>query len=160
MDNVNQVVAKNLRNVRNKRCWSQQFVANQLQISQRTISRAETGKGLSKNTLKRLCDLYQVSIGSMYEETSVEEIGVVDLIPEEVALGLLYKHSFISDLQRETIFRFNEIIKKQGILTREEIERIIPRVIAEKKIYTLADIIQCCLAINQYTLSNIVNMAL
>lgn len=160
MNNVNQVVADNLRAIRIKRCWTQQFVANQLQISQRTISRAETGRGLSKDTMKRLCGMYQVPVSYMYEEHHGEEKQNVDLIPDDVALGLMYKHSFISDLQRETIYRFNDVIKRKGIMTREDVEHIIPEVITQKKTYTIADIVQCCLATNQYTLNNIVNMAL
>ncbi|MBQ8625250.1 MAG: helix-turn-helix transcriptional regulator [Agathobacter sp.] len=160
MNNVNQVVADNLRDIRIKRCWTQQFVADQLQISQRTISRAETGRGLSKDTMKRLCGLYQVPVSCVYEEHHGEEERNVDLIPDDVALGLLYKHSFISDLQRETIYRFNDVIKRKGIMTREDVEHIIPEVITQKKTYTLTDIVQCCMATNQYTLNNIVNMAL
>lgn len=64
------------------------------------------------------------------------------MIPDDVALGLLYKHSFMSDLQRETIYRFNDVIKRKGIMTREDVEHIIPEVIEEKKSYTIADIIQ------------------
>lgn len=160
MNNVNQVVADNLRAIRIKRCWTQQFVADQLQISQRTISRAETGRGLSKDTMKRLCGLYQVPVSYMYEEHHGEEERNVDLIPDDVALGLMYKHSLIADLQRETIYRFNGVIKRKGIMTSEDVEHIIPEVITQKKTYTLTDIVQCCLATNQYTLNNIVNMAL
>ena len=51
MDNVNLVVAENLKNIRVGKGWSQSFVANQLGIAQRTISRAECGCGVSKRTL-------------------------------------------------------------------------------------------------------------
>ena len=55
MDNVNLVVAENLKNIRISRGWSQKFVADQLGIAQRTISRAETGIMVSKRILKMLC---------------------------------------------------------------------------------------------------------
>ena len=68
MDNVNLVVAENLKNIRISRGWSQKFVADQLGIAQRTISRAETGIMVSKRILKKLCSLYQVSVSSIYNE--------------------------------------------------------------------------------------------
>ena len=60
--NMKEIIAENLRNVRLQHGWTQEFVANQLQISQRTVSRAETGCGLSKDTMKRFCGLYQIPV--------------------------------------------------------------------------------------------------
>lgn len=47
-DNTNRLVGNNLRRERWIRDWSQAFVARQLDISIRTLSRAETGCGISK----------------------------------------------------------------------------------------------------------------
>ena len=44
------------------------------------------------------------------------------LIPENVAVGLLIKNSFISDLQQETICRYNDKIKKNALMCREEVD--------------------------------------
>ncbi len=43
----------------------------------------------------------------------------IDVIPEEVAIKLLCQSSFIGDIQRESILRFNDIIQKDGIMYRE-----------------------------------------
>ena len=68
--------------------------------------------------------------------------------------------SFIGDIQRESILRFNDIIQKDGIMYREQVEEILPEVIGKKKSYTLLDIINCCMKINQKTLDKISRMAM
>lgn len=57
------------------------------------------------------------------------------LIPENVAVGLLIKNSFISDLQQETICRYNDKIKKNALMCREEVEQFLPEIIVNKKMY-------------------------
>ena len=58
------------------------------------------------------------------------------VIPEEVAIKLLCQSSFIGDIKRESILRFNDIIQKDGIMYREQVEEILPEVIGKKKSYT------------------------
>ena len=84
----------------------------------------------------------------------------IDVIPEEVVIKLLCQSSFIGDIQRESILRFNDIIQKDGIMYREQVEEILPEVIGKKKSYTLLDIINCCMKINQKTLDKISRMAM
>ena len=67
-DNTNRLVGNNLRRERWIRDWSQAFVARQLDISIRTLSRAETGCGISKKILKKLCCLYQIPLAKLYDE--------------------------------------------------------------------------------------------
>lgn len=153
------IIAQNLRNVRLQRGWTQEFVANQLQISQRTISRAENGVGLSKDTMKRLCGLYQIPISYLYEERHEIQSPSVSVVPEEVALGLLVRNSFISDLQNETIRRYNNKVVKDAVMTRDDIESIISDYTSGRKSFTLADIVQCAMLVNQSTIHNIVAMA-
>lgn len=43
MNKDNSMIAENLRSIRLNKGWSQEFVAKQLQLSIRTISRAENG---------------------------------------------------------------------------------------------------------------------
>lgn len=157
-NNINRLVGNNLRKERWKRDWSQAFVAGLLGISIRTVSRAETGKGVSKGILKKLCCLYQVSMAELYDEKEAVRKNVsnqIDLVPENVAVGLLVKNSFISDLQYETICRYNDRIRKDAVMLREDVERFIFEVIANKKQYSLSDLVICCMAVNQKTLENI-----
>lgn len=162
-DNTNILVGNNLRRERWVRDWSQAFVAGQLDISIRTLSRAETGCRISKRILKKLCSLYQIPMSVLYDEKPTvqdQEPKQIDLIPENVAIGLLIKNSFISDLQRETICRYNDKIKKDAIMNRKEVEEFLPEIISEKKQYSLADMISCCMAVNQKTLENIIQISL
>ena len=162
-NNTNRLVGNNLRRERWIRDWSQAFVAGLLNISIRTISRAETGRGVSKGVLKKLCRLYQISMAELYDEKEIMQKPVstqVDLVPENVAVGLLIKNSFISDLQHETICRYNDRIKKDAVMCREEVEEFLPEVISTKKQYSLADLICCCMAVNQKTLANIQKLIL
>lgn len=159
MDNVNSLVADNLKRIRTSKGWSQSFVANQLGIAQRTISRAECGCGVSKRTLEMLCSMYQVSVASIYGECVQENPREVQVVPDDVAVGLLIRNSFIKDLEQEVILRYTDTIGKQALMLREDVERIIPEALSHKKSYTLADVITACMVVNQKTLSKIRKMA-
>lgn len=158
MNNMNQLVACNLKIARVRLNWSQAFVANLTGLSIRSISRAETGHSVSKSTLKRLCALYRIDISSLYEPEHKQKEVKVDLVPESTVLGLLVKNSFISDIQRETLLRFGHAIRKNALMKREDVEAIVPDVISKKQSYTFADIVACCLAVNQQTIHNIKNI--
>ena len=155
MDNVNLLVADNLKRIRISKGWSQSFVANQLGIAQRTISRAECGCGVSKRTLEMLCSMYQVSVASIYGECVQENPREVQIIPDDVAVGLLIRNSFIQDLEQEVILRYTDTIGKEALMMREDVERIIPEALSHKKSYTLSDVITAGMMVNQKTLSNI-----
>lgn len=159
MDNVNLLVADNLKSIRISKGWSQSFVANQLGIAQRTISRAECGCGVSKRTLEMLCSMYQVSVASIYGKCVQEEPREVQIIPDDVAVGLLIRNSFIQDLEQEVILRYTDTIGKEALMMREDVERIIPEALSHKKSYTLADVITACMLVNQKTLSKIRKLA-
>ena len=91
MDNINSLVADNLKRIRISKGWSQSFVANQLGIAQRTISRAECGCGVSKRTLKMLCSIYQVSVASLYNDCVQEHPKEVQIVPEALSSKKSYK---------------------------------------------------------------------
>lgn len=160
MDNVNLLVADNLKSIRISKGWSQSFVANQLGIAQRTISRAECGCGVSKRTLEMLCSMYQVSVASIYGKCVQEEPREVQIIPDDVAVGLLIRNSFIQDLEQEVILRYTDTIGKEALMMRADVERIIPEALSHKKSYTLADVITACMMVNQKTLSKIRKLAI
>lgn len=159
MDNVNLLVADNLKRIRISKGWSQSFVANQLGIAQRTISRAECGCGVSKRTLEMLCSMYQVSVASIYGECVQENPREVQIIHDDIAVGLLIRNSFIQDLEQEVILRYTDTIGKEALMMREDVERIIPEALSHKKSYTLADVITACMMVNQKTLSKIRKLA-
>ena len=164
MDNqMKQVIGNHLWGCRAKKGWTQEFVARQLGISIRTVSRVENGAGISKPLLKKMCSLYRIPISEIYERAELINKTVVptqvDVIPEDVAVKLLCQSSFVGDIQRESILRFNEFIQKNAIMYREQVDEILPEVISKKQSYTLSDIISCCMAVNQKTLDNISMMA-
>ena len=160
MDNVNVIVAENLKRVRMSKGWSQAFVANQLGIAQRTISRAECGCGISKRTLKMLCSFYQVEISALYENWVQESSKERRMISDDVATALLLKNSFVQDLQREVVLRYTDVIQKEALMMRDDIEKIIPEALTIKKTYSLSDVITACMAVNQKILCSIRNLAL
>lgn len=164
MDNkMNQMIGNHLWGCRAKKGWTQEFVARQLGISIRTVSRVENGAGISKTLLKRMCSLYRISLSEVYEQKPVvNKISnpiQVDLIPDDVAIKLLCQSSFVNDIQRESILRFNESIQKNALMYREQVEEFIPQVIHLKQSYSLAELIQCCMEVNQRTLDNITKIA-
>ena len=162
-DKMNQMIGNHLWGCRAKRGWTQEFVARQLGISIRTVSRVENGAGISKSLLKKMCGLYRISLNEIYEQkSSVNKMSnpvQVDMIPDDVAIKLLCQSSFVNDIQRESILRFNESIQKNALMYREQVEELIPQVIHMKQSYTLAELIQCCMEVNQRTLDNITKIA-
>ena len=159
MENVNLTIAENLKAIRISKGWPQSFVANQIGVAQRTISRAECGCGVSKRTLKMLCNLYQVTVASVYDECVQEKPRGTQVVPDDVAVGLLIRNSFIQDLEQEVILRYTDTIQREALMMRSDIETILPEVLTQKKAYTMQDIIQACMLINQKTLSNIRKLA-
>ena len=160
MDNVNVIVAENLKSIRVSKGWSQSFVADQLGIAQRTISRAECGCGVAKRTLKLLCSLYQVNMATLYNECVQETPRGTQVVPDDVAVGLLVRNSFIQDLEQEVILRYTDTIQKEALMMRADIEKIIPEVLTTKKSYSLQDVISACALVNQKTLANIRQLAI
>ena len=159
MDNINLIVAENLKAIRISKGWSQAFVANQLGLAQRTISRAETGTAVSKRTLKMLCSFYQVTVASVYDNCVQETPRGTQVVPADVAVGLLMRNAFIQDLEQEVILRYTDTIQREALMMRSDIETILPEVLTPKKTYTVQDIIQACLLTNQKTLANIRKLA-
>ena len=160
---MNKVIGNHLWSCRAKKGWTQEFVARQLGISIRTISRVENGAGISKPLLKKMCSLYRIPLSEIYEQQPVVNKTAnpvqVDMIPDDVAIKLLCQSSFVNDIQRESILRFNDSIQKNALMYREQVEEILPEVIHKKQSYTLAEVIQCCMEINQRTLDNITKIA-
>ena len=160
MDNVNLIVAENLKNIRISKGWTQKFVADQLGIAQRTVSRAETGIMVSKRILKMLCSLYQVSLSSIYNEYEQEVPKGTQIVPDDVATALLIKTSFVQNFEQEVILRYTDNIQKKALMKRTDIEQIIPEALTPKESYTKQDVITACMLTNQKTLANIRKLAI
>ena len=155
MDNINSLVADNLKRIRISKGWSQSFVANQLGIAQRTISRAECGCGCSDRTLRLLANMYQVHISSLYEIKKVDEKKYLDIVPANVIAGMLANNTFFSDLELEVIRRFVELSKREAGMTRDDASYVVKEILPDKKSYTYDDIVTACLMTNQKTLMKI-----
>lgn len=160
MENVNLIIAENLKRIRVNKGWSQAFVARQLGVAQRTVSRAECGCGVSNRTLKKLCSLYGVTIASLYNESVQEQTRGTQVVPDEVAVGLLIRNSFIQDLEQEILLRYTDVIQREALMLQEDVEKIIPEALMQKKSYSMQDVITACMLTNQKTLSNIRQMAI
>lgn len=153
------VVARNLRLARWKHDWSQEFVSKQTGLSVRTISRAETGKGLSKDTLTRLCSCYAVRMQDIYAMNTTNPVSI-EPIPFDKVVRLLSQSSFVNDIQHEAVLQFNNMIQRNAVMCRAQIEDILPEIISKKSSYSPSDIIQCCIEVNRRTLQNILDMAI
>lgn len=119
-ENTRKLIASNLRAARWKRDWSQAFVARQMGISIRTLSRAENHGTLSETLLKKLCLFYQIPLASIYmkKELQTREAVKVDVIPSDVAARIVLQSDLVNDIQREAILRFNDISQKLIVINR------------------------------------------
>lgn len=156
-ENTRKLIANNLRVARWKRNWSQAFVARQMGISIRTLSRAENHGTLSETLLKKLCLFYQIPLASIYmkKESQTREAVKVDVIPSDVAARIVLQSDFVNDIQKEAILRFNDAIQRGATMYREDVEALLPKVISEKEHYSLSDVVYCCMMVNQQTINNI-----
>ena len=154
-------LGNNLKYIRWQKCWSQAFVCRQVGISIRTLSRAETGCGISKHTLNKLCGLYQVPMKCFYQEKKKEVLPDhhVDLIPESAMTKMIMESDLLSNIQREAVLRFNDCLQKDALMMREDIEKVLPDIVSDKTSYSLQELISVAMAVNQITIKNIGNMA-
>ena len=154
-------LGNNLKYIRWQKCWSQAFVCRQVGISIRTLSRAETGCGISKHTLNKLCGLYQVPMKCFYQEKKKEALldHHVELIPESAMTKMIMESDLLSNIQREAILRFNDCLQKDALMMREDIEKVLPDIVSDKTSYSLQELISVAMAVNQITIRNIGNMA-
>ena len=158
MNKDNSMIAENLKSMRLNKGWSQEFVANQLQLSIRTISRAENGWGCSDRTLKLLANMYQVPVSRFYELKETGETRYLDIVPVNVIAGMMVNNKFFSDLEQEVIRRFIELSRKEAGMTREDVNYVVKEALPDKKNYTFDDIVTACLVTNQKTLMKIGRM--
>ena len=161
MNKDNCIIAGNLKRIRLNKGWSQEFVADQLQLSIRTVSRAETGCGCSDRTLKLLANMYQVPISRFYELQVTADRKYLDIVPVNIIAEMMANNKFFSDLEHEIIRRFIELSRKEAGMTRDDVNYVVKEALPDKKSYTFDDIVAACLMTNQKTLMKIgrMNMA-
>ena len=156
---LSKVIADNLKNERMKRNWSQKFVADQANLSVRTVSRGENGKGMSNYTLKALCRLY--AIGPMdacrAEVHPEDSFGASTISPTRI-LNLLANSNFIHDIQREIVLSLLQSMKTESFISREQIKNVVYNGIGKKNMYTLEDLVKFGREINSLTAVQMMNV--
>ncbi len=83
-----------------------------------------------------------------------------EIVSEDDVIKLLYRGGFIKDLEHEIVLRYTDKVQSEALMMREDIEQIIPEALSDKKMYTLADVITACMAVNQKTLFKVRNVAI
>jgi hypothetical protein len=119
----------------------------------------ENGCSVSKNTIKKLCNLYKVDVESLYNPSNPAKEMTVDLLSEDILAGILQRNSLLLDLQREVVLQFTYIVGKTAVMSRDDIQAILSDAITDKKNYNLSDIITACMAVNEKTIRNITDIA-
>lgn len=155
----NDAIAYKLKLIRLRQGWTQQFVSKMSGLSIRSISRIENGYPASNKTITKLCNLYKIDIDTVYSPTESTKATKVNLLPEDILTGILYRNSFLSDLQREVILQFSRSIIDNAVMDRSDIEIVLANVIDNKKNYTFSDVIAACMAVNESTIQSIKDVA-
>lgn len=156
---LNNVIADNLKNERMKRNWSQKFVADQTNLSVRTVSRCENGQGMSEYTLKSLCRLY--GLGPMdacrAEVHPEDSFGASTISPTRI-MSLLANSKLIQDIQREIVLSLLQAMKTESFISREQIKNVAYNRIGKKNTYTIQDMVKCGQEVNSLTTIQMMNI--
>lgn len=156
---LSKVIADNLKNERMKRNWSQKFVADQANLSVRTVSRGENGKGMSNYTLKALCRLY--AIGPMdackAEVHPEDSFGASTISPTRI-MSLLANSKLMHDIQREIVLSLLQAMKTEAFISREQIKNIVYNGIGQKSTYTIEDVLKFGQEVNSLTAVQMMNI--
>jgi transcriptional regulator with XRE-family HTH domain len=81
MEKLDQEIGEKLKKLREKKSLSMREVAKRIDIDHSYIGKIEKGKIPSLNTLRKLCDIYGVTISSLFGDevivpVELKEIGV------------------------------------------------------------------------------------
>lgn len=156
-EELNLVIADNLRNERMKRNWSQQFVADQTGLSMRTVSRCENGKGMSCYTLKTLCRLYGLNPMDAYRTSSPDDAFGGNAISPTRIISVVANSRFIYDIQKEIVLSLSQEMKNESFISREQIKNLIYASTGKKNSYSLEDMVTCCREVNSLTTAQMMN---
>jgi len=71
---IRALLAENVKKYRNKRGWSQLYLAEKLEISANFLSEIETGKGwVSPLTLSKLSNALEIEVFELFKPTSLKK---------------------------------------------------------------------------------------
>lgn len=103
-------LSRNLRETREYLGFSQEFVAEQLQIPRASISAIETGKRkVSGVELKQLARLYKRSVASLLEEDEF----IQKELSEDVTVRALFRATRdLSEQDRQQLLRFAQFLRQ------------------------------------------------
>ena len=157
---VKETVARNLQNLRWKHNWTQRFVCAQIQVSIRTLSRAETGKGISRAVLQRLAILYKVPIEKLFDRNAeYDSAGVtINPLPFDVVVRLLNCSDFVNQIQKETLLHFNCLVRDNAPMTRDEAEAMLANILSDKRSYSKTDLIMATIEASHETIRRVGNL--
>lgn len=75
------LMGKNLRRMRQQRAWSQEQLAELTGSDKRYISAMENGRGIGKNMLDRLCEVFAVEEEAFTAQATPQESKPVEALP-------------------------------------------------------------------------------
>jgi|SRR5579859_4340582 len=105
-------LSRRLRETREYLGFSQEFVAEQLDIPRASISALETGKRkVSSVELKQLARLYKCSVAFLLEEGETAE----DMLAEDATVRALFRTMReLSEQDRQQLLRFAQFLRQAG----------------------------------------------
>jgi len=77
---VNNVVSKNIRQLREHRAWTQEHLAEAAGITVRTVQRAESGQGMTAETLTAIAGAFDVSLDDL-------RVDVVEVLAAQIGVS-------------------------------------------------------------------------
>jgi transcriptional regulator with XRE-family HTH domain len=103
-------VGKNIRKLRLRQGWNQQYVANRLNISIPAFSKIETGyTDINLSRLSELANVFGVGILEIIRSPEEEICNSVEMELKKCKETLMFKELEISELQRKIIQLFDEL---------------------------------------------------
>ena len=160
-DEAKRLLGNNLRRIRWMKGWSQQFVCDQTGLSIRTLSRGESGHGLSRRTLNKLAALYRVPLAKLYLKEGAADPqpkAAVEPMPFDSIVRILSQSDFVSRIQQETLLNFNISVQEKGPMLRPDVEEMLPKILGDRKTYSRVDIIMAAIAVSNETVRRIGEM--
>src|SRR5574344_1841565 len=111
MDELKNIIAKNLVELRKRKKYTQLDLANELQYSDKAISKWEKGDSLPDiEVLYQICNLYGVTLDFLTHEGSFEEKKEYVLKKDEIKNNVIITSLFVSIIWLIAIIFFCYII--------------------------------------------------
>lgn len=107
-------LSQKLRKIRNEREYSQEFIAEKLDISQKTYSNIENNRSsISIDLLERISKLYEIEVIELLGVESIDEgvINLNDKLIEQYEKRLEEKNKRLEQLEEENQFLRTQIVK-------------------------------------------------